>query len=289
MVTVHDLVCYHFPEVLSPQQLVIFKNLAETVSAEAAVVACMSEFIRDNDLLGVLDLPPGKVQVVQPAAPSDFGIPGDVEQAYADFPILREQYLFYPSAFRSYKNHELLVRAVGKLRQAGNQRINLVFTGIHTAPPALDKLIRECGVEAHVHILGKVPREVLALLYQHALATIVPSRYEQGSFPLMEALHWECPIACSRIPSLTELLRELGTDMRYFDPDDVDELVSVIQEFLRDRSGILARQQAKKAGVLGRSWEEAAVDWRRVLEQAIEGHQQRLLEEPKQLAPRSAA
>ena len=273
VVTIHDLVCYHFPEVLDARSLSIFKRLAEAVSARSTISACMSNVIRDSDLYGILKLPEHKVRVVQPAAPSDFGTLADPVTAAATYPILQKKYIFYPSAFRSYKNHELLVKAMQRMRAEGHDDLHLVFTGIHAPPRALADLIKQCGVKDRVHVLGKVQRDVLSLLYRKAFATFVSSRYEQGSFPLMEAMYWECPIACSRIPSLTELFEPMGSTMHYFDTDDVSEVVRVMHHFLQNRESVLRAQQSKRQAIFGRSWTDAAADWRNVFEYAIELHE----------------
>lgn len=270
VVTIHDLVCYHFPDVLSPSALEIFKDLAEGVSARSTISACMSNFIRDNDLYGILKLPEHKVRVVRPAAPSDFGEAADLQKSAVAYPILNQKFIFYPSAFRSYKNHELLVRAISLLRAQGVEDLQLVFTGIHEPSAKLSRLISDCNLQDHVHILGKVEREVLSIFYLKALATLVSSRYEQGSFPLMEAMYWNCPIACCRIPSLTELFAPLGDKMLYFDTDDEADVANVIRNIMANRKSILAGQQSRRDAIFGRSWTDAAVDWKKVLEDAIE-------------------
>lgn len=269
VVTIHDLVCYHFPNMLSPNELAVFKNLAESVAAKSTIAACMSNFIRDNDLFGVLGLSPAKVRVVQPAAPTDFGELGDVTTAQSLYPVLREKYIFYPSAFRGYKNHELLVDALALMNQQGCRDLHLVFTGIHDASSQLKARIEASGVEDRIHVLGKVDRKVLSAIYHKAWLTAVPSFYEQGSFPLMEAMYWGCPIAASNIASLVELFEPLGNCMRFFNPHDVHDLIRVLREFEANRQQILDQQQASRDRIFGRTWTDAAVDWIQVFQDAI--------------------
>lgn len=272
VVTIHDLVCLHFPDMYDAEWLAIFERLSKQVAARSTISACMSNFICSNDLRGVLRIPENKIRVVQPAAPADFGEPAKLDVVAENYPILREKYIFYPSAFRRYKNHELLIAALSELRQQDHHDLHLVFTGIHAPPKDLTDLIKDMRLETHVHVLGKVNRDVLALLYQQAVGTLVPSRYEQGSFPLMEALHWGCPIACSRIPSLVELFAPLKDAMLYFDTDDVTQVTHIIRTLLDQRTEILQRQQSYRQLILGRTWAEAAVDWRAVCEDAIKLH-----------------
>ncbi|MCA9192101.1 MAG: glycosyltransferase [Planctomycetales bacterium] len=288
VVTIHDLVCYHFPEVTDPSSLQTFKMLAESVSGRSTVAATMSHFIRDNDLKGILNLPDEKIRVVAPAAPTDFGRAGNAAEITSRYPILNEEFIFYPSAFRSYKNHELLVSALDAMQQQGDTSLHLVFTGIHAAKEKLLNQISAAGLQARVHILGKVDRDALSVFYKKSLATIVSSRYEQGSFPLMEAMYWGCPIACSSIASLKELFAPMGDAMHYFDVDDVPAVVRIIEHFRQHRSEVIRAQQATREALFGRTWVDAAKDWREVLEYAIELEAQKISRQAKVLGRQAA-
>lgn len=278
VVAIHDLVTYHFPEMMEPALLAYSKRIIAQVAEQSTVVACMSNFIRDNDLHGQLHLPPEKVRVVKVATPQDFG--PIATEAEANLPILNAQYVFYPSAFRLYKNHAALVRAVAIARNGSLPNLQVVFTGVADPPPELQAVIRECGLESAVHVLKSVPRPVLGLLYHKALATIVPSLYEQGSFPILEALHWNCPAACSDIPALREQFAPLGRVMPFFDPHDEYELARLIEKIAKNREQILTEQQAAKHILTDRTWTVAAADWMEVFEYALRLHRHQTGEAP---------
>ncbi len=272
VVAIHDLVCIHFPEMLSPKGLEEFERMARQVAAQSTVAACMSNFIAENDLRGVLSLPEEKVRVVAPAAPRDFGTAADLDRCVEQYPVLRQPFIFYPSAFRLYKNHAALVEALALLAAQGDRFLQLVFTGIHDIPSKLRELIQRRGLEQRVHVLGKVPRDVLCQFYRQARATIVPSLYEQGSYPLMEAMYWECPIAAADIPSLRELFACMGEDMLFFDPHCPRDLAATIARVLHHRGDVLRDQQRHRQAVFGRTWEQAAGDWLQVIKYAIRRH-----------------
>jgi glycosyltransferase involved in cell wall biosynthesis len=231
----------------------------------------MSRFIRDTDLLGVLRLDPTKVRLIRPAAPADFP-PLSVEEAARLRPVqLTRPYLFYPAAFRSYKNHRTLVEAVRVLRDRhGEDHFDVVFTGIHRVPKDLAQRIEEAGLRDRVHVFRCVDRPTLGALYHCAYATIVPSLYEQGSFPIYEALHWGCPVACSRIPSLLEQCQPLGDAMIYFDPLDPDDLARTVLTIRDNRETILDHQQSAGKALWQRTWADAARDWLAVFREAVE-------------------
>jgi hypothetical protein len=113
---VHDMVTSHFPD-LFPWEFVNFINhVGPARAAEAVLCACMSAFIRDQDLLGVLALPPAKVRMVRVAPPRDW-VPMSSERAAALKPAhLKRPYLFMPAAIRPTKNQRALIEAIRILR-----------------------------------------------------------------------------------------------------------------------------------------------------------------------------
>src|SRR5262249_45976889 len=92
----------------------------------------------------------------------------------------------------------------------------------------------------------------------------------QGSFPVYEALHWGCPVACSNIPALVEQCQPLGDAMIYFDPHDPMAIARAMLRFRDDRQFILSRQQTVKPVLWQRTWQDAARDWLQVFREAIE-------------------
>jgi glycosyltransferase involved in cell wall biosynthesis len=268
VVIVHDLVTYHFSDGTSPDKLNAFKRLVTQVTQQASIVACMSDFILQNDLHGTLGLPHEKTRMVRPAIPKDFSKSGQTD---SEIPkeIPAGKYLLYPAAFRSYKNHSLLLSALPVLNQDRNDPFHLVFTGITQIPDPLQRLIEDLQIQPWVHVLGKVSRGQLESLYRHAFATAVPSLYEQGSFPLMEALWFSCPILSSDIPSLREQLAAMQNDAIYFDPKSTNSFVNAVRLLENNRSSILANQLAGFEKMKQRTWADAAREWCQVFHQAL--------------------
>jgi glycosyltransferase involved in cell wall biosynthesis len=274
VVAIHDLVCYHFPDVMSPPKLKTFKKLVNCVSRRATIAACMSEFIRDHDLFETLGLPPSRVRVIKAAVPDDLGLTQQVaksDQAHK-FPLpagISGQYIFYPSAFRCYKNHRYLIEGLHLLKQNSASPLKLVFTGIHEMPTDLKALIRSLGLVSDVIVLKKVSRSVLGELYKNAFATIVPSLYEQGSFPVLEALQCRCPISVSDIPSLREQLEPMGEDIIFFDPHDPSTLQAIVEQISKNRDAVIESQHQGFQRLKKYTWTSAAQVWLEIFREAI--------------------
>ena len=286
---IHDLVSYHFPGIMSPAQVREFKVRVDRQVARARVVACMSEFIRRHDLVGTLGLPLERTRVIPPAVPADIlggtdhaaggdGPPGIAAAALPDG--VRPPFLLYPARFKTYKNHAFLVDALALLHRRGEREWQVVFTGIRSCPRDLARQIDRLGLADHVRVLRKVSRDDLGHLYRHAFATVVPSLYEQGSFPLLEALTCGCPAVASRIPSLVEQFAPLGEAMPFVDPADPAALLPILARIGADRSSFIAAQAAGFRGIQASTWADAAAGWLAVLREVTEAEQP---------APRGAA
>jgi glycosyltransferase involved in cell wall biosynthesis len=268
---IHDLVPFHYPEGFDPALVQTLRRVIPARAREATICACMSGFIRDHDLVGVLGLSPNRVRMVRPAPPSDFPRMEDAQASLLRPRGLVRPFLFYPSAFRPYKNHAGLIRAMQVLRdEMGEDGFDVVFTGRRSGelPVNLERLADQTGTRNRIHVLGHVNRGVLAALYKEAFATLMLSYYEQGSFPVYEALHWGCPVASADIPSLREQCAAMGDAMVYFDPHDPTAIARAICALRDSRETIRHCQQQAKSLVWKRTWSQVAAEWLAVFREA---------------------
>ena len=272
VVVVHDMVPLHIPGVVKPSDLESFRRRCRCMVRDATIVGTMSRVIRDVDIVGLLGCDAEKVRVVPPAVPVDCDKAEDRATVARRRPFLETPYILYPAAFRPYKNHAMLVEALSELHRRGHRSLQAVFTGIRDMPRTLAARIKGLGLTGHVHVLGKVSREELARLYAEAVATVVPSLYEQGSFPVLEALRWNCPAAASDLPALRESLAPLGDAMVFFDPRRADSIAGAIASIITDRDAILSRQVAEFSGLKARTWQDVACEWMSVFEEAVRRH-----------------
>jgi glycosyltransferase involved in cell wall biosynthesis len=272
VVVVHDMVPLHFPEMIKAGDRASFRRRSQRIVERSTLVGTMSRTIRDVDIVGLLGCPADKVRVVPPAVPDDLGIPVDSATLERLLPVTAGPFLLYPAAYRPYKNHARLVEALASLRRSGHPRLELVFTGFGPLPDELARLVAASGLDGAVHAVGSVDRSVLAGLYRAASATVVPSLYEQGSFPVMEALRCGCPVAVSDIPSLRESFAGLGDAVPFFDPSSPDAIAACVAELLADPERARARQRAAIAAAPLRSWDDAAAEWFDVLAEAVARH-----------------
>ena len=73
--------------------------------------------------------------------------------------------------------------------------------------------------DRQVLFTGKISDAELHQLYQHASLFVFPSFYEGFGLPLLEAMSYRLPIACSSIPPFQEIA---GDSVTYFDPHHLE-------------------------------------------------------------------
>jgi glycosyltransferase involved in cell wall biosynthesis len=290
---IHDLVFSHFPEKFDRQYVEESTTLARLRSSEATICTCMSAFIRDTDLLGELRLPPDKVRMVPAAPPADFPEVTD-EEAKRELPTgLSRPFLFLPSAFRPHKNHAGLLEAFHLLREKHEEKgYDLVFTGEAAGilPDHLRPIVERHSLQPYIHVLGRVERKTLAALFKNAAAVIVPTLYEECSFPVWEALHWNTPIACSRIPAHLELCQPMGDAMIYFDPANPDSIARAILHLRDHRDSVRTLQWHSSRAIWQRTWTDVAREFLPVFKEAAERAQQsNLIHQEEQRSPLAGA
>lgn len=103
--------------------------------------------------------------------------------------------------------------------------------------------VKECAVEEKVIFTNYISDPMLAMLYNNALCTILPSFYEGFGIPLIEAMACGCPVIASNITSIPEILADAGMT---FDPHNIKDLSNLIIRVCTDES---LRKQMKTKGL----------------------------------------
>jgi glycosyltransferase involved in cell wall biosynthesis len=124
------------------------------------------------------------------------------------------------------KNHAALLAAFARLQQ-DDDLLLVIVGGRNIAVFAGAPRIESPGVTR----TGALGDAQLKALYTHALALVFPSLYEGFGLPPLEAMTCGCVVAAARAASLPEAC---GNAALYFDPNDVDDMVSSLQRLCAD-------------------------------------------------------
>jgi glycosyltransferase involved in cell wall biosynthesis len=108
--------------------------------------------------------------------------------------------------------------------------IKLLCTGHLTKHfEQVKKVMGELDLESNVSFLGVVPDDVLFSLYKNSTGIVVPTIYEAGSFPLMEAMLLRIPVICSDVTSLPETI---GNSEYIFNPKDSNSIAEKLEKLI---------------------------------------------------------
>ena len=227
------------------QLVYFFVNIIASVKSKALITP--TEFVK-NDAVRLLKSNPKKITVTLESA--------DKIAARAEpfTPLKNKQFLMYVGRSLPHKNLERLMDAF-KILQRTHPDLKLVLVGKkdHLMERHLNYASKHGinGVEA----TGYVSEGQLKWLYQNTACYCFPSLSEGFGLPGLEAMMHGAPVASSNATCLPEVH---GTAVYYFDPLNVEDMASKINEVLTDetlRSDLIKKgaEQVKKF-----SWERMA-------------------------------
>ena len=228
----HDIQEYHYPEYFTASQKLHRKINNITAINESDHIIVSFDHIK-NDILKYFDVKESKISICFPSFAGDWFLTNKIteELAVKEKYELYNRYLLYPAATWKHKNHINLIKAMAKLIE-DNLDLQLICTGNKTAyHQTIEEEIKRLNLERNVKFLGIVPEEDLLGLYKTTSLVVIPTLYEAGSGPLYEAMRYSSPVICSNVTSLPETV---GNDNFIFDPNSVDEIVSLIRRMLTD-------------------------------------------------------
>lgn len=170
---------------------------------------------------------------------------------------LPQNYVFYPAAVWPHKNHRVLIRALGMLKDR-LPSLHVVCTGVtkrRDLKEELEALAESEGVRDRVVFMGFLPDEDLPSIYARAKALVFPSAFEGFGLPLIEAMQFGVPVIAADNTSITEVVDGAGL---LVPTGDASALAEAIERVLTDaplRDALIekGRERAKLF-----SWEKAA-------------------------------
>jgi len=195
VITLHDVVAWKFPDESAPVRA------AAEEARRAAAVICVSEFSASEavDLLGIRD-----PVVVHNGVDARFFDAAPASPAVLESLGLRGPYVLAAGGASRRKNLEALAEAWPLVHSSRPDR-SLVLAG--PPHPRRTELFRDV---AGVHLVGRVPGDVIPGLIAAADVMVVPSLYEGFGLPALEAMATRTPVVAARTSSLPEVVGDGG-------------------------------------------------------------------------------
>jgi len=266
--TLHDLQHFHYPRFFTPEEIQ-FRNLHYKGSAEFSERVIVSFEHVKEDIIKFYDIPGERIEV----CPVGFPPPKEINpRRLAEFKKryrLGERYLFYSANTWPHKNHIGLIKALKVLHDRYQMKIPLLCTGYQYDDyfPKILSTVKELGLGKFVQFTGYIPEDEMLLLLKNATVVVIPTLYEAGSFPLMEAMAYEVPVICSDVTSLP---LTIGDPKFVFDPNDVEQMAEKIAALLQDEKLIEENRRNSREKATENSWDKVIVNFVRVYEKTVE-------------------
>jgi len=252
IVTIHDLILTKFPthraSTLHPIIYWLkdkaYRLIISSAVARAAKIITVSQFTK-KDLTEQFKVPENKIEVTYEGVAnlakgndSLFVAKLDNKKTLALYDI-RGPYLLYVGNAYPHKNLEGLIAAFAQLN-VKHPELRLVLVGKEDyfynrvkEKAKINNLWQKENHNSKVVFTGYVPDIDLETLFQEATIYVFPSLYEGFGLPPLEAMAHGCPVVSSSRASMPEILEQAAV---YFNPENKEEMISVIENILNDSS-----------------------------------------------------
>jgi len=248
VVTVHDLIMYHFPRqeasTLGPVWYWVKDKLSRLVVHHAVHAAkhlfVTSEFTK-QDVHKTLRVPLEKMTVTyqSPTRNKEQGTRN--KSALLKYGVTKPYVLYVGNAY-PHKNLERLVEAWDLFQNNYSTDYQLVLVGKKNF--FYERLLNSITTKQYSDIVFTdfVPDDELALFYENASLFVFPSLYEGFGLPPLEAMTYGVPVVSSNRSCLPEVL---GDAALYFDPENVEEMADAMWRGVSDEGKPIPNNRQK--------------------------------------------
>jgi len=241
LVTFHDIQDFDLPQFFDDASL-LRRRMHYTFYADRGDLFFANSEFTKGTLVDRLGIAPERIVVTHLAA-DDMQMLKPSDETLSWVRSLG-RYLVFPAKAWPHKNHEFLLRALGRRRDAlAREGMRLVLTGGFDAEDRrrLCELVAAHGLSGRVELLGFQPAATLQSLVRSAEYMVFPSLYEGFGMPILEAMTLGCPVLSSNATSLPEVG---GDAAEYFDPRDEESFVALLDRALAgsiDREALITK------------------------------------------------
>jgi glycosyltransferase involved in cell wall biosynthesis len=233
LVTIHDLLMHSGVGMSATTRspiIYMIKRLAyrlvfDNSVKSAAHIFVPTEYIK-KEIRKIYDLPSSKVSVTYEGV--DSAITKSNSRRFLDTINVNRPYFFYVGNAYPHKNLSFLIEAIVHLNKVANSHL-IIVTPKNIFAQRLKKTIELLDAKMYVTVLENISDQDLSELYTYADSFVFPSLSEGFGLPVLEAFSVSTLALASDIPVFREVY---GTAALYFDPTDVDSLVTQMKKIL---------------------------------------------------------
>lgn len=199
VVTIHDLAYEFFPNEFKKKDLYKLKNWTRHAIKKARNVIAVSNTTA-TDLQKLYDVPANKITTIYNGYAS---IEEPTDETLESFGLMPQKYFLYVGTLQPRKNIPTLIQAFAEFHKK-HPDIKLAIVGRKGwMYDSIFEEVTRLKMEEAVIFTGYV--KSVEKFYTNALAYILPSLYEGFGMPVIEAMHYGCPVIVSQTPALVEV------------------------------------------------------------------------------------
>lgn len=244
--TVHDMIQERLSDRYFENDLTSQKKALAVERADHVI--CVSENTR-KDLIELLDVDPKKISVVH----HGFALANQGKIAHKTV-CSERPFLLYVGYRGGYKNFRGLFEAYVASPVLRNEFDLICFGGGEFTSNETD-LFQRLGISMKCIRQVSGDDATLATYYKMASAFVYPSIYEGFGIPPLEAMSFDCPVVCSSVSSIPEVVGDAAEMCNPYEPDMIRMAIErvVCDDALRESLIFRGRERIKLF-----SWERCA-------------------------------
>jgi len=213
IMTIHDLSFLANPQWFSKLYALTYRLLTPLAARSAKAILTVSHYSY-NQIIQAYPFVKNKTYIISCAIPQSICTFHGESHA-------NKGYLLSVASIDPRKNMAILLPV---MQQHPEWQMKLVGSASHVFGTAFAE-----PVPNNVELMGYVDNNQLGQLYAEATAFVFPSLFEGFGIPPLEAMVMGCPVICSDIPVLREVLNDAPV---YFQPQDSADLEKAIEQVL---------------------------------------------------------
>lgn len=263
--TICDVTYLRFPESMNEKNLSrITKNIDYSIERSDSIIT-ISEFSK-NEISELLKVSKEKISVIY-CAPSFSEYKVDFVKIKNKYKI-SSPYLLYVGTIEPRKNIVRLVKSFELLKKNFNLPHKLVLAGsVGWKTENIIKTINKSSFRDDIILTGYISEEEKNTLYTNSEIFVFPSLYEGFGIPPLEAMHFGCPVVCSNVASLPEIVGEAAELVNPFDEITIAEGIIKVLNNKNYRSKLIESGYIQEQKF---SWDESALRLKLLCDEVLE-------------------
>lgn len=240
---IHDLAFHVYPQETAYKDWLLLHIFTAQVAREADHIIAISQATADD--IGHFYGRTNNVHVVHHGIDhAEFYEPtaeeknAGWEKLQTAYPQLKQPYLLYVGQIQPRKNLIRVTQAFEQLADKDSDMQFVISSGKGWLQAPILERIKASRHAARIHLLGRVPNELLPALYWHAEVFVLASLYEGFGIPVIEAMACGTPVVTSNVSCLPEVA---GNAAVLVDPFSPESIAAGIQQARSKRSEFVAQ------------------------------------------------